>query len=106
MAKYAGYVGIATQQETPPGSGIWKPVIVEHPVYGEIIRDNVNFQNAEGVNDKIKINNQISIVIDPFVKENFSSIVYVTYWGAKWKIVTSEIVYPRAKLSMGEVYNG
>lgn len=104
MAKYAGYVGIATQQETSPG--IWESVIVEHPVFGDEIRNNANFQNTELVSDKIKVNNQISIIIDPFIKENFSSIVYVTYWGAKWKITTSEIVYPRAKLSFGEVYNG
>lgn len=103
MAKYAGFVGIATQVETSPG--IWEAQIVEHPVYGDVIRDNVNFQNSDQVNDKIKINNQISILVDPYIQENFSSIVYITYWGAKWKIVTSEIVYPRAKLSMGEVYN-
>ena len=106
MARYAGFVGVAVQEETPPGSGIWKSKIVEHPVYGDVVRDNVNFQNDEGVSDKIKINNQISIIVDPYIQENFSSIVYITYWGAKWKIVTSEIVYPRAKLSMGEVYNG
>ena len=106
MAKYAGYVGIATQVETPEGSGIWKSTIVEHQVFGDIVRDNVNFQNDGGINDKIKINNQISILVDPYIQENFSSIVYITYWGTKWKITTSEIVYPRAKLSMGEVYNG
>jgi hypothetical protein len=104
MAKYASYVGIAVQQETSPG--IWERIIVDHPVFGDEIRNNVNFQGTEEVSDKIKINNQISIIIDPFLKENFSSIVYVTYWGAKWKITTSEIVYPRAKLSFGEVYNG
>ena len=104
MAKYCGKVGISTQTETSPG--VWQPNIVEHTVYGDITRDFVNFQGAEQLNDKIKINNQISILVDPFVMENFSSIIYVTYLGAKWKITTAEIKYPRVLLSMGEVYNG
>ena len=106
MAKYCGLVGIATQQETSPG--VWKPVIVEHEVFGDVVRDNVNFQqsSSDQLNDKIKINNQISIIVDPIVMENFSSIIYITYWGAKFKIVTAEVKYPRVLLSMGEVYNG
>ena len=104
MPKYYGSLGISTQVETSPG--VWKPAIVDHPVYGDFVRDNRNNLKSEQVNDNVKINNQISIVMDPYVMENYSSIVYITYIGAKWRISTVEVKYPRLLLSMGELYNG
>lgn len=104
MAKYFGQLGIAEQVETTPG--VWKTVIVPHDVYGDFVRDNRNNLKSEQVNDNVKINNQISIVMDAYVMKNYSSIIYVTYLGAKWKINTVELKYPRLLLSMGEVYNG
>ena len=105
MAKYFGKIGYSISKETSPG--IWEPVICEKDVYGDIVRDNVNNLRAENqVNDNVKINNQISIVMDPFVMKNFSSMVYITYADVKWRIVTVEVKYPRLLISMGEVYNG
>ena len=103
MAKYFGEVGISIQVETKPG--VWQPKIVPHNVYGEIVRDNRNAVAASQANDNFKINNQISIIMDPYVMENISSIVYITFGGAKWRISTIEVKYPRLLLSMGEVYN-
>ena len=79
---------------------------VPHDVYGDFVRDNRNNLKSEQVNDNVKINNQISIIMDAYVMKNYSSIIYVTYLGAKWKINTVELKYPRLLLSMGEVYNG
>lgn len=104
MPKYFGFLGISTQVETVPG--VYKPEIIDHPVYGDFVRDNRNNVGSDQVNDNVKINNQISIVMDAYVMENYSSIVYVTYLGAKWRISTVELKYPRLLLSMGEVYNG
>ena len=103
MNKYSGIVGLSTQTEVRPG--IWKPQIVEKFVYGDIVRDNRNNVSADQANDNIKINNQISIVANPILMENFRSIVYITYAGAKWRVSTVEVKYPRLLLSMGEVYN-
>ena len=103
MNKYSGMVGLSIDTEDRPG--IWKPQIVEKFAYGDIIRDNRNNVSADQANDNIKINNQISIVANPFLMENFRSIVYITYAGAKWRISTVEVKYPRLLLSMGEVYN-
>ena len=104
MAKYFGLVGYTVSVETAPG--VWEPSIVEKPVYGDIVRDNVNNLRGENqVNDNVKINNQISIVMDPFVMKNFSSMIYITYADIKWRIVTVEVKYPRLLISMGEVYN-
>ena len=103
MNKYSGKVGLSILTEVKPG--IWKPQIVEKSVFGDIIRDNRNVVGSDKTNDDIKINNQISIVANPFLMENFRSIVYLTYAGAKWRITTVEVKYPRLLLSMGEVYN-
>ena len=103
MNKYSGMVGLSIQEEERPG--IWKPKIVEKFVYGDIVRDNRNNLSADQANHNIKINNQISIVANPFLMENFRSIVYLTYAGAKWGVTTVEVKYPRLLLSMGEVYN-
>lgn len=104
MARYFGKVGYLISTETSPG--IWEPTIVEKSVYGTIVRDNVNNLRAENqVNDNVKINNQISIVMDPFVMKNFSSMIYITYADIKWRIVTVEVKYPELLISMGEVYN-
>ena len=104
MAKYCGKIGILSQKEVTPG--VWKSQITEKMVYGDIVRDNQNNINREQVNDSIKINNQISIIGDPSIYADFSSLIYITYAGAKWKITTIEVKYPRLLLSMGEVYNG
>lgn len=104
MPKYYGSLGISTQVEITPG--VWKTSIVDHQVYGDFVRDNRNNLKSEQVNDNVKINNQISIVMDPYVMENYSAIVYITYIGAKWRISTVEVKYPRLLLSMGELYNG
>lgn len=103
MNKYSGYVGLVMDVEERPG--IWKQKAVEKFVYGDIVRDNRNNTSGDQVNDNMKINNQISIVASPFLMENFRSIKYLTYAGAKWRITTVEVKYPRLLLSMGEVYN-
>lgn len=103
MNKYSGIVGLVMDVEVRPG--VWKQQAVEKFVYGDIVRDNRNSITADQVNDNMKINNQISIVASPFLMENFRSIKYLTYAGAKWKITTVEVKYPRLLLSMGEVYN-
>lgn len=103
MNKYSGYVGLVMDVEARPG--VWKQQAIEKFVYGEIVRDNRNNTFSDQVNDNMKINNQISIVASPFLMENFRSIKYLTYAGAKWRITTVEVKYPRLLLSMGEVYN-
>ncbi|MCM1224006.1 MAG: hypothetical protein NC548_57095, partial [Lachnospiraceae bacterium] len=56
-------------------------------------------------NDDISIANEISIVADPFANENFYSMRYVVFRGAKWKISNVEVQYPRLILTIGGVYN-
>ena len=74
--------------------------------YGELIRNTRKLQSTEYLNDDINISNEISILADPFAYANFHSMRYVDFMGAKWKIISVEVQYPRLILTVGGVYNG
>ncbi len=103
MAKFYGAIGYAVTAETKPG--VWEEQITERSYYGDLIRDTRRLQSSETLNDDISIANEISIVADPFANENFYSMRYVVFRGAKWKISNVEVQYPRLILTIGGVYN-
>lgn len=103
MAKFHGKIGYIKTEEVKPG--IWKPKTSERPYYGDITRNIGRFQSSGNVNDDININNTISIVADSYANENFQYMRYVEYMGAKWKITSAEVQYPRIILNIGGVYN-
>lgn len=103
MAKFYGEVGYAVTVETRPG--VWEEQITERSYSGDLIRDTRRLQSSEQLNDNISIANKISIVSDPFANENFYSMRYVVFRGAKWKISDVEVQYPRLILTIGGVYN-
>lgn len=105
MAKFYGPIGYAldTVESSP---GVWTDNIVEHMHRGEMTRNFGKFQNANQVHDELTISNMLSIVADPFAKANFHTMRYVRYLGAKWKITSVEVQYPRLILTIGGVYNG
>ena len=104
MAKYYGKIGYATSEEVKPG--VWKKRITEREYFGHVIRNTRRLQSSGNLNDNIIVSNEISIVADPFANENFHSMLYVEFMGAKWKISNVEVQYPRLILTIGEVYNG
>lgn len=104
MAKFYGAIGYAVTEETKPG--VWEEKITERMYYGDLSRNTRRLQPTERLNDNINIANEISIVADPFANENFHSMRYVEFMGAKWKITNVEVQYPRLILSVGGVYNG
>lgn len=103
MAKFYGEIGYAKIVETEPG--VWEEQIVKRNYYGDIIRNTRSLQTSDNVNDNINISNEISIVADPYANENFHSMRYVYFMGAKWKITSVEVKYPRLILSIGGLYN-
>lgn len=103
MAKFYGPIGYAVTVETRPG--VWEEQIAERPYYGDLIRNTRRLQSSETLNDDISVANEISIVADPFANENFYSMRYVGFMGAKWKISNVEVQYPRLILTIGGVYN-
>ena len=104
MAKFYGAIGYAKTVETMPG--VWTEQITERDYYGDVIRNSRRLQSSDKVNDDININNQISIVADPYAINNFHSMRYVEFMGAKWKISDVEVQYPRLLLTLGGLYNG
>lgn len=101
--KFYGNIGYAATVETFPG--VWEEKITERPYYGDIIRNSGRFQSAAKVNDDLNVSNQISIISDPYAAENFHTMRYIIFMGAKWKIESVEVQYPRLILSIGGLYN-
>lgn len=104
MAKFYGKIGYAMTKETTPG--VWVEEIVERSYYGDVIRNIRRLQGSENLNDDINVSNEIGIVADAFANQNFHSMRYVEYMGAKWKVSSVEVKYPRLILNIGGVYNG
>lgn len=103
MARYFGKIGFAVPTEV--SRGVWSDEIVEREYYGDLMRDLRRFDQSEKMNDDIKIQNEISIVADPFAFENFHAIRYIVYLGTKWRVTSIEVAYPRLKMYIGGVYN-
>ena len=103
MAKFYGIIGYGETKEIRPG--VWNNVITEKNYYGDVLQFNKRLESGGNFNDNINISNKISIVSDLFANENFYSMLYVEFMGAKWKITNVEVQYPRLILTVGGVYN-
>lgn len=103
--KFAGVVGFWLKDvEVKPG--IYKSQIVERSYFGEVRKNNRRWQQSDQQNDVLKVNNTISILSDLFAQQNLSSIKYVVWNGAKLKVDSVTIDYPRIDLEIGGAYNG
>lgn len=103
MSKYFGIIGFSDSRETRPG--IWEPYILERAYYGDVIRDNRKMDDSQQINSNLNINNQFSIIADPYSTKHFHQMKYLIYMGIKWKITSIEVQYPRLLLSVGGEYN-
>jgi len=95
MARFFGKVGYAIVQESETSPGVWIDTIVEKTYYGTSNRIISRADSAEKVNDDLALNNEISIVADPFAYENYSRIRYVEILGVKWKVTAVQVQRPR-----------
>lgn len=104
MAKWYGVIGYAETVETKPG--VWEEQITKKTYYGDVVRNTRRLQSTDQLNDNVNVTNEISIISDPFANENFYSMRFIEFMGAKWKITNVEVQYPRLILTIGGVYNG
>lgn len=105
MAKWFGVIGYAQTVEISPG--VYEDKVTEHTYVGDVLKNTNRWaSSSDSTNDDLNISNQISIIADPFAYQNFHSMKYVEFMGAKWKIQSVEVKYPRLILSIGGVYNG
>lgn len=102
--KFYGDIGYAEQIETTPG--VWVNKMTVKQYYGDVIRNTSKTDKTEYLNDNISLNNQISIIADPFANQNFYNMKYIEWMGIKWKITSVDVKPPRLILSLGDKYNG
>ena len=104
MGKFYGKIGYGVTAETNPS--VWTEQITERSYYGELIRNSRRLQSTDQLNDDVNVANEISIVADPFATQNFHSMRYIAFMGAKWKITSVDVRFPRLILTIGGVYTG
>lgn len=103
MAKFYGKIGYVMTSETKPG--VWTQTITERDYYGNVTRLSRKTSSGDKVNEEFNISQEVSIIADPFANDNLSSIRYVEFMGAKWKVNTIQVAYPRLILEIGGLYN-
>lgn len=103
--KFCGKVGFYEGCEETD-LDIYTPKILEKSYTGDILRQYQSFQATENQNDELKLSNRISILADPYARDHWSSIRYVVMNGARLKVNSVELSYPRLILEVGGVWNG
>lgn len=107
MPRFYGKIGFLkeeTESETRPSRYI--PKMEERMYVGELYKNYARSQNADKSVDDFSINNDISIVADPYAMNHFSSMKYVEFMGTLWEISSVTVEYPRLRISFGGVYHG
>lgn len=102
MAKYAGKVGFAIQEESSPG--VWTDTVVERKMRGDVIGSSSSFRPGESVNEDVTLGHRLSLMGDPYAYENFTGLRYIWYLGVKWRITGVEIQRPRLIVTVGGTY--
>lgn len=102
MAKWYGNIGFASFVEIAPG--IRPETITERPYFGDVIRNTRSLQGSGEINDNVVVNNQISVVADPYATDHIYDMRYVEWLGSHWKVSSVDVQYPRLILSLGGLY--
>lgn len=104
MARFYGKIGFATQVEVRPS--VFQPTIEERYYSGELLKNYGKLKSAEKTTDDFGINNDISIVADPYALSHFSTMKYVEFMHVLWEVQNVTVEHPRLRISFGGVYNG
>lgn len=103
--KFYGEVGFWMEDvETSPD--VYQSSIVQRHYTGDVLTNRRNWQNAGDQNDILVTKNQISILSDLFMRQNWQSIKYVVWNGQKIKVTSVTIDHPRVTLELGGEYHG
>lgn len=99
--KWFGDIAFSTEVEVERGLIENRLIIKQY--FGDVIKNTQRDPNNQ-VNHNFTVNNQLSVVADPFAFGSFHEIVYVTFMGAKWRVNSVDVQYPRLILSIGDLY--
>lgn len=100
--KWYGQIAYRDTVEVEPG--VWEDTVTLVDKYGDLLRNSKSNQQGNSINDNITVSNQISVVADPYLLESFHKIIYITFMGAKWRINSVEVQYPRLLITLGSLY--
>ena len=104
MTRFYDKVGYGIPGEVV--DGVWADDITERAYYGDILETVSSNEEADQVNNNIRLQNRVSIMADAFALENFSLIKYVSWMGSLWTVTSVRVERPRLVLSLGGVYSG
>jgi hypothetical protein len=86
--------------------GVWSDSIVERAYYGDVLETMTSNEEADKVNNDIRLQQRVSVVADGFALENFSRIKYVSWMGSLWAVISVRVERPRLILALGGIYDG
>lgn len=101
--KWYGQIGFITEEET--AVDVYDPVIIEKDYMGDLVKNYKNNETGSVINQNITLSNQLSIIFDPYLRQNFYKIAYITFEGAKWTVSNADIQPPRLLLTFGRLYS-
>ena len=104
MTKFRGFIGI-NRGPVEVSPGIFKQVIEDVEVSGEIRQLNAKWSNAE-MRDTLSLRHVLSIVTPEDSLVDFTEVVYVVWQTRKWSVTAIQYKRPRIELSLGGFYNG
>ena len=104
MAKWHGTIGYIESVEKSPG--VWMEESTEREYFGDLLQNTRRLESGDQVVNDFKINNEISILADPYAMNHFHSMRYAEFMGAYWGVTNVRVSYPRLILTLGGVYNG
>lgn len=100
--KWYDEIAFDIQVETEPH--VWEPKVVKKNFMGDLVKVHKSNDQSSDINVDISVNNQLSVVMTPFLQNNFQNILYVKFFGAKWTVASVDVQYPRLLLSFGKLY--
>lgn len=100
--KWYGQIGFLETKEVSPDH--YESVATEKTYMGDLTKAYKSNQMESTINQDITLSNQLSIIFDPYLQENFYKIAYVTFGGAKWKVSNISVEPPRIVFSFGSLY--
>lgn len=104
--RFYGIIGYGIPKEDD--YGVVTNTIVERKHFGDVPKVVTRNEPAQQVNDNIRLGNSFSIVMDPFISENFQYIKYIVFNGVKWSVSSATVDpdRPRINIEAGQPWSG
>lgn len=103
--KWMGTVAYDEQVLSEVEPDVWESTPKTVQYFGDVLKNNKTNQGSDSsTNGDISVNNQISVLADPYLMNNFYKILWVTFGGAKWKVSSVDVQPPRLVLTLGSLY--